>query len=363
MAEVWLDVERPPAQQPSPVRMEWLEVRGLAGSRQHTAYDVAIAIDVSGSTRYASGADVNGNGLVGVRRAGKPWEVWSPLFDCSDPGDSVLDAELAAVGELIDRLDPRRTRIALLSFSDRAELRAPLGGSREHFVQVLEQLDDAFGAGATNLAEATRLATRVLVEGAAANASPDRVLLVLSDGDPNVPPPQARAAEAALEAAAEAEKAGVRISTFALGPAIRSDPDVYAQLASLTGGEHVRVATPGDVLHALPRIDLARVAGIEIVNLTTGQAARALRVRPDGAFDAYLKLVPGENELRVSALGRAGDRVSVGRTVVFDDRLPPDPSAVAEVRKAIELRTLELELEREARAGRQRKRLEIETSP
>jgi hypothetical protein len=53
----------------------------------------------------------------------------------------------------------------------------------------------------------------------------------------------------------------------------------------------------------------------------------------------------------------------VGRTVVFDDRLPPDPSAVAEVRKAIELRTLELELEREARAGRQRKRLEIETSP
>jgi hypothetical protein len=359
LAEVWLDLEQPAPGGPSLVAMEWLEVRGFAGSRQHRAYDVAIAIDVSGSTRYASGADVNGNGLVGVRREPKPWEVWSPLFDCSDPGDSVLDAEIAAVGALVDRLDPRRTRIALLSFSDRAHVRAPLGGTRELFALVLGELDGDFGTGATNLSEATRLATRVLVEGAAEGASPERVLLILSDGDPNQPRPEARAASEALAAAGEAADADVRISTFALGPDIRRDPDVYAQMAARSGGEHVRVARPGDVLHALPRIDLARVAGVEIENLTTGRPARALRVRPDGAFDAYVQLAPGENRLRVTARGRGGDEISEERRVVYDER-QPDPDALAEVMRAIELRTLELELEREVREGRQRKRLELD---
>jgi len=362
LAAVWLDLERPAPEAPA-LRMEWLEVRGFAGSRQQRAYDVAIAVDVSGSTRYASGADVDGNGLVGVRREPKPWEVWTPLFDCSDPGDSVLDAELAAVEALVDRLDPRRTRIALLSFSDRARVRAPLGAPRERFGLVLEQLDDDFGAGATNLAEAIRLATRVLVEGAAEGPSPERVVLLLSDGDPNVPPPAARAADEARAAAQEAARADVRISTFALGPGVRRDPDVYAQLAARSGGEHVRVATPGDVLHALPRIDLARVASIAIENRTTARPARALRVRPDGAFDAWVQLVPGENRLRISARGPGGDEVHEERRVWYDDRLPPDPEALARAKQAIELRTLELELESEARAGRQRKQLELRPGP
>lgn len=359
VAAVWLDVERPAARTPA-LRMPWLEVRGFAGSRQQRAYDVAIAVDVSGSTRYASGADVDGNGLVGVRREVQPWEVWSPLFDCSDPGDSVLDAELAAVGELVDRLDPRRTRIALIAFSDRARVRAPLGADREQLSQVLAELDGDFGAGATHLAEALRLATRVLAEGAAEGAAPERVLLVLSDGDPNLPAPAERAAAEALRAAGEAADAGVRISTFALGPGVKREPDVYARLAERSGGEHVRVATPGDVLQALPRIDLARVAGIAIENLTSGSPARALRVRPDGAFDAWLELVPGENRLRVSARGHTGDEVSEERLVVYDDRLPPDPEALARARESIALRSLELELEREVRAGRQGKRLELD---
>jgi Mg-chelatase subunit ChlD len=374
VASVWLDVEQPTREAPA-VRMEWLEVRGFAGSRQQRAYDVAIAVDVSGSTRYASGADVDGNGLVGVRREVKPWEVWSPLFDCSDPGDSVLYAELAAVAELVERLDPRRTRIALISFAERARVRAPLGATREQLSRVIEELDGDFGAGATDLAQATRLAMRVLVEGAGSGPSPERVLLVLSDGDPNVPPPEERAAALdvpppeeraaalALEAAGEAAAAQVRISTFALGPGVRREPDVYARMAARSGGEHVRVATAGDVLHALPRIDLARVAGVAVDNLTTGESARALRVRPDGAFDAWVRLAPGANRLRVRARGPEGDEVSEERQVRFDDRLPPDPEALARAREAIALRTLELELEREARAGRQRKRLEVTPAP
>jgi hypothetical protein len=362
VASVWLDVERPARKAPA-ARMEWLEVRGFAGSRQHRAYDVAIAVDVSGSTRYASGTDVDGNGLVGVRRQVKPWEVWSPLFDCSDPGDSVLDAELAAVAELVERLDPRRSRIALVSFSDRARVRAPLGATREQLASVLRELDGDFGAGATHLAEATRLATRVLLQGGGEDRSPERVLLLLSDVRPTMPPPAERAAAEALAAAAEAGDADVRISTFALGPRVPGEPDVYARMAARSGGEHVQVARAGDVLHALPRIDLARVAGVAIENRTTGAPARALRVRPDGAFDAWVQLAPGENRLGITARGPNGDEVREERRVWFDDQLPPDPEALARALQAIELRTLELELEREVRAGRQRKQLEIRPVP
>jgi Mg-chelatase subunit ChlD len=362
--ELWLDVERPASSPPTTVRSGWVEVAGRAGTRENGVIDVVIVLDASGSTQYASGVDVNGNGVVGVRKRIEPWVPFDPLFYSSDPGDTVLDAEREATRRLIERLDPRRTRIGLVSFSDLARLRAPLGSSRELLEMVLDDLAGAFGAGPTNLAEATRLAVRMLREtGEDADAAPDPVVLILSDGYPTHPEPEERAAEEALEAAHEAALAGVRVSSISLGIDEPRDPDVFAQMALLTGGEHLRVSTPGDVVQALPVIDLARVAALGIENTTTGEPARATRVRPDGSFDAWVRLRPGENRLRVTARGVEGGRARAERVVVYDDGAGPDPEELARIQKAIELRTLELELQREMREARQRRVLTLDADP
>ena len=361
---VWLEVERP-AVGSRPVHGAWLEVRGFAGARGRRVYDVVVVLDVSGSTQYASGADVNGNGVVGKRRRRiEPWRVRSREDYCSDPGDTVLDAEREATRRLIERLDPRRTRIGLVAFSDLARPRAALGSSRELLGLVLDDMEGAFGAGPTNLAEATRLATRMLRE-ASGPSAPDPVVLILSDGYPTHPVSEEAAAAAAREAAREAAASGIRVSSFALGIDEPREPDVFAEMARLTGGEHVRVSTPADVVEALPGIDLAQVDDLGIENLTTQESARALRLRPDGRYDAWVRLRPGENRLRVTARGSRGGRSSLERVVVYDDSVPLAPGEAERIRKAIELRTLEMELEREARAARaaQRKVLHVEPRP
>lgn len=365
--DVWLEIERPSGRAVPSVRSAWLEVGGFAGARGRGVYDVVIVLDASGSTQYASGADVNGNGVVGQRRRRiEAWRLREPADYCSDPGDTVLDAEREATARLIERLDPRRTRIGLISFSDVARPRGALGSSRELLALVLDDLAGAFGAGPTNLAEATRLATRMLREtGEDPARAPDPVVLILSDGYPTHPVSEEQAAREALAAAQEAAHAGIRVTSFALGIDEPREPDVFAEMARLTGGEHLRVAQPADVVQALPGIDLAQVAGVDIENLTTGEGARAPRLRPDGSYDAYVRLQPGDNRLRVTARGTRGGSASLERRVFYDDRAPPDPQEVERIRKAIELRTVELELEREARAARaaQRKVLRVEPQP
>jgi Mg-chelatase subunit ChlD len=346
------------------VHTAWTEVAGYAGTRGTGRFDIVIVIDVSGSTRWASGADVNGNGVVGTRvRRVPPWKVFEPSFYCSDPGDTVLDAERLATRRLIERLDPRRTRIGIISFSDLARPRGPLGSSHELLQLVLDDLADAFGAGPTNLAQATRLAMRMLTEtGEDRATAPEPVVLILSDGYPTHPEPDERAAAEALDAARGAARSGVRITTFALGIGEPDDPDVFAEMARVTGGEHVRVSEPGDVVQVLPAIDLANVAAIEVENATTRESARALRVRPDGSYDAYVRLRPGENRLRVTARGMAGDATTADRVVVYDDTRS-DPEEAERMRKEIEIRTVEIELERAARAGKQRRVIELAPVP
>jgi hypothetical protein len=151
----------------------------------------------------------------------------------------------------------------------------------------------------------------------------------------------------------------VRIYTFGLGLGEVREDDVFARMAAESGGRYVRLERPGDIVHELPRIDLARIAGIEIENSTSGEAGQALRVFPDGSFDGFVHLRGGENRVRVTARGQGGGASSLERRVVFEAREPRDAdearafdAEVEKLRARLALRALESELAAEAREGR-----------
>lgn len=366
LESVHLELEAPDDGASQAGRVGWTEVRGFAASHRSRDYDVVIALDLSGSTAYASGVDVDADGRLGkARRRRENWRSFNPRHLCSDPGDTILDAEIEATRKLVEVLDPERTRIGLVTFADRGALHAPVGSDRARFEELLEKLRDAFGSGATNFAHPTRLATEALL--AASEGEPDatqRVLLFLSDGYPTFPGSEEQAAEEALEAAREAAAAGVRIYTFGLGAPGEeddsSDPEhVFVRMAEVSQGRHLRLSVPGEVIRELPRVDLARVASVEVVNATSGAAGRATRIFPDGSFDAFLELVPGENRIVVTARGERGAEESVERRVFFDQREPVDEEEARRFEERLErlradlrLRTTESELYLQTRTGR-----------
>jgi predicted aspartyl protease len=370
--QVWLELTSPEEGAVASGAVDWIEVAGWAGSRETVAYDIAVVVDVSGSTAYASGIDVDQNGRLGkVRRRRENWRNFNPRHLCSDPGDTVLAAELRATQRLVDLLDPDRSRIGLLTFADNGQLHAPIGSDREDFAEVLRALDGSFGSGWTNLAHATRLATEVLVKAGEGESDPPlRVALILSDGYPTFPGSEENAAKEAFDAAREASALGVRIYTFALGLEEIREEDVFARMAAVTGGEHVRVDKPGEIVQELPLIDLAEVADVAIHNVSTDEPGRATRIYPDGSFDGFVKLRPGENRIRVTARAEGGAERRVERRLWFEPREPGDEreaEAFARERDKLladlQVRTVEAELVREMRSerrARQRQSRKIE---
>ena len=106
-----------------------LEVAGWAGASSEDRHELIIAIDVSESTGLPSGVDVNGNGRIGrtLRSSRDPLRQPNPRRRCNDPGDTVLAAEIAGARQLIEHLDPKRTRVGIVIFSGGARVIAPLG--------------------------------------------------------------------------------------------------------------------------------------------------------------------------------------------------------------------------------------------
>jgi hypothetical protein len=298
----------------------------------------------------------------------------SPDLISSDRGDSVLAAELAASRRLVEVLDEGRTRIGIVSFSDGASILAPLGSDRAGIEAALKQLDEAFGSRGTDMGRAISRGAEALLAGQTPGGPPRRkTLLVLSDGWPTAPASPQLAAQTALEAASQAAESGIRIQAFGLGlqSAGGKETDVYAQIASRTGGRYRPLAKPALVIDELPKIDLADVAGVELANATTGAAGRAVRSRPDGSFDGFVLLAPGENKLRVTVRDDSGVSRSDERTVFFDERSPRSPEEAAAfdaklraLRDTLEQRRLEAALAAEIEAARnQRRELEVRPEP
>jgi hypothetical protein len=383
-----VDLEAP-ADAPFETPLPLIELRGRAGLPGARRHDVVIAIDLSDSTTAPSGMDLDGDGPGGrtspallreLEQAGADPALRKRLTEL-DLEDSTLFAELAAAEVLLERLDPRAFRVGLVVFSDAARVVAPLGSRPEVLRRALAGLrrelgrdlrgtnfEAAIRSALGELAPASEGAPRPGEAGPVAGGARKRSLLLLSDGVPTLPPHGRRPQQHALEAAQEAALAGVRIYAYAIGPEAEAGLDLYRAVAATTGGAFERIEQPADAIARLRRVDLASLASVEIVNETSGQAARAVRTFPDGSFDGFVPLEPGANRVRVTALADDGSRGTVQREVVYRPAPGEELSAARQAEQRALLdelrrRTREVELWAEVERGRTIHLRELELGP
>jgi len=362
-------------------RLPLVEVTGGAGRGASARWEIALVLDLSESTLHPSGLDLDGDGPEGRTDPGlvaafQPTGFAGPelakrMRDSFDFEDTILAAELEAAGVLAARVAGPRLRTGLIGFSDRAHVLAPLGSTPAGLERALAELRTHLGEHlrGTNYEAALVAAHQMLApDPGAAPDGTQRAIIFLSDGAPSLPVFSGdRGRSEALLAAREAGMAGIRIFAFAFGDEGAAATEVLAQMAEWTEGRSQRVAEPEQLVTALRELAFVDVARVVIQNATTGSAARAARLFPDGSFDALVSLAEGENVLRVEAYASDGSGVYLERKVVRQT----GPADAAEAARGRELlaklreRTAEMEAwaEVERRRQEQRRSLTIEALP
>jgi hypothetical protein len=378
---------------------------GLRGELQR--FDVVMAVDTSRSTIDPAGADINQNGVVGRQRL---WHLGS-IFGAgsSDPGDSILAAEVAAARQLLSSLDPRSTRVALVVFAGdpntagwgRSTSRAAhtLEPLTRRYARVERALDDLLATepdGSTHMAAGVDQASTELLglRGALSRADPkaEKIVFFFTDGQPTLPygpDMEADNVRAVLRAANRAQRGGVRIHAFAIGPHALEGPIATVEMASRTGGYFMPVRHPGDLVDLVEDVNFAKIDEVLLSNDTTGEPASPFRLTPDGAWAGLVRLLQGENHIRVRARTEDGAAAETTLSITFVPQAPTPPlpeqfvaqhnrlledclRQTQELRRRAEReraervrRELRLEIERErakahARAAEQRKQLELD---
>jgi len=221
----------------------------------------------------------------------------------------------------------------------------------------------------THYTAALQAAQRLLVPDP--KAPPDgrqRAIVFLSDGAPSLPVFWGDGGRrSALETAREAGMEGIRIFAFAFGTGGADATEVLEGMADWTEGRAQSVEHPEQLVSELRELNLADVSRVVIHNDTTDTPARALRLFPDGSFDALVTLAEGANRLRIEAFGQDGSGLRVERNVVrLGGAAAGDEAAQGKaLLDALRQRTAEMEAwaEVERRRQQQRRSLRIEASP
>lgn len=376
-------------------RIDVAPLAGVAHAGERPAvFEVMVVIDVSGSTEYPSGMDVNRNGELGVQSSALIPAL--PQIKNTDPGDSILAAEVQAARALLQALDPARVRVGVVSFSGEYRedgRRQHLGESSEADARVEQVLTSDYervrakldalalrgSHGGTNLEAGIKLGLRELVglEGSQSTASPHakKVILLLTDGKPSLPFGAANVedegdTEAAILAAELAQQAGAMINVYGLGEFAIDYPLAATRVASVTGGSYTPVRRPGDIVLLLSGVSFANIDAVVAVNLTLGEIASThdIDLAPDGSFRGFVPVQPGKNRIRISALASDGSRGSTELTITYRPQELSDAELAGE-RDRIQKRNRDLELLMERRrqqAFREAERermIEIEVEP
>jgi hypothetical protein len=100
---------------------------------------------------------------------------------------------------------------------------------------------------------------------------------------------------------------------------------------------------------------IASIAELPVRNAAlAGAPPRALRAFPDGSFDGFVPLAPGENRIEFEVVLDDGRRARAERTLIYEPIETPsaDDEALLE---ALRGRTAETEIAGESQAGAKRK--------
>jgi hypothetical protein len=388
----------------------FLAGRALALLGEFKRFDVILVLDTSSSTNGASGADINGNGIVGAGGL-------SGIFKQTDPGDTILAAEVAAAKKVMESLDPRNTRVGLVTFAGTSDQQDPYTGqiysdnypdaiteealttSYERVSKALDRVFKRGPEGQTNMTEGVRQAVKELKGYRGGLSKPDpgsqKVVLFFTDGQPTAPFPSQYSREnvnSVLRAASQARRAGVQVHTFAIGPEALEGPIACVQLAAYTGGYFTPVSSPGDLPSVVETVNFANLDKLEIKNLTSGAAASETIINADGSFGALVPVNPGLNHLEVVATASDGTSTKQQVTVSYAPgapsgnlprelvamrnrllerrliaikrgRIEAERKAAEDARKDLQIKIKSEREKAEADAERQRKNLRIEPTP
>ncbi len=316
--------------------------RGMLGE-----FDVYLVLDVSESTKRPSGADIDGDGILGEEDRARRIPLFGSFFDStsSDPDDNVLACEVKAAKTLLAQLDPDSTRVGIVAFSGDgdpatpdADIIAELTQDYDALSQKLDELLERGPQGETNLVAAVQLPTLEFERDylSARDRDVQRLILLISDGQATLPynlVPGSRA-RAAVDAAADAAEVATRIYTYAVGKESPLYIDTLKEIARLSSGQYERVAQPADLIASFQRLDLAKIESVAIQNVTNGQRAEEVLVDPYGTFAAIVDLEEGENVLEVFARATTGEERREQVTVNYR----PDASAAVLPARALERR-------------------------
>ncbi len=314
-------------------------VAGRATSEAARLLDVVLAIDTSDSTEMPSGVDIDGDGVVGTERTTRPVS--------SDEGDTVLAAEVAASRALITQLDPRTTRVGVVSFAGDndpmtpdAVAAVPLTSDFAEADAGLAKLQRKGPLGMTNMVSAINTSTIELIGTESARsekrAGARRVMVFLTDGQPTLPIEKAQLqnAKMTVQQAVRSARFGIRIDTFVFGEEGLAEQVVAKEMARVTNGVFTPVADLATLTDALGKANFSGVERLEIANRTTDQAAIQVLRRPDGFFAALVPLRDGENAIGLRAHLESGPdgELSVGVQVSASsaDGVPPSLAATRE---------------------------------
>jgi hypothetical protein len=381
--------------------------RAIAQRGAGLGTDVVFAIDVSQSTSAPSGADVNGNGIVGTAPDMQGGGLLG--LGSNDPGDSILAAEVAAVRRFLTRLDRRFTRVALVTFAgealetgqladDPARTEIALANDYEAMQRALDRVLARGPRGGTHMAAGVDRATVELLGTRSAFSEGDpesqKIVVFLTDGVPTLPyaDDEAKNILSVLEAATRARRAKVRVFTYGVGDAALAGPLALVDLAAMTDGGFTPVRDPARLSDLFAQVQLADVNQVSVRNATLDVPAHASELGADGSFAAWVPLAAGKNVIEVTAREPDGGAATRRVTVHYAPDAPAlalPPALLASRNRVLDLhltqlrrarlareqepidalrKQLAIEIERERadanqRAESQRKRLEIEIEP
>jgi hypothetical protein len=154
----------------------------------------------------------------------------------------------------------------------------------------------------------------------------EKVILFLSDGKPRLPYDKEKAERAASYAGKLASEYHIRINVFELGKNIvsRSKSPWLKRMAKRTGGRHVSLERPGEIVGALQTTPLSMVDRVKVRNRTTGAETPRIATAIDGSFYAEIPLAEGSNQIHVEALLDDGGAHEKNFVVAFVPGTPTD---------------------------------------